>query len=351
MFDIYLAISTIRWSYYMKISTLNCVENAPSYKIQNATSFESRYGSPAYKIEQRLAQKGIESEFLDNLLVADCTRKTVAIFEKIFGKRLLSKSIKFTPINPYAYGDCSWSDSAIRINSRLECFDSKEKLSEEMKKSKNIFFLPDEKSTTHYLGAFIHELAHSVHFNHLKETHLGFMISRFHEARIPNAIGRLITKYKLGKYSAENMNEFMAERITKDIARNLNSKDEFVGSTLDLKYSDIFKRKWNCRYICPQAYIDYYTQQVWAGDINGAEAIAKKIEQYLLAVEKAENPQEVKLPVIETTLKTIERPQEEARIKRDNVLGYIDAFFGAIVPPPVTKLVDKLNDVKIKLER
>ena len=125
-------------------------------------------------------------------------------------------------------------------------------------------------------------------------------------------------------------------------------REIFVGSPLDVRYADIFERKWNCRYICPQAYSDYYTQQVWMGDINGAEEVAKKIAQYLFELENAENHQTVEFPTIETTLKTIERPIENARVKQDSVLGYIDAFFGKNIPTINT--IDKLNDIKIKLK-
>lgn len=191
-------------------------------------------------------------------------------------------------------------------------------------------------------------MGHAAHFEHLKENSLGFMISRLNEAKIPNAIGRLITKYKLGKYAATNMNEFMAERITKDIVKSLDSNDIYTGSVSDVQYSDIFSRKWNCRYICPQAYIDYFTQQVWMSDINGAERVAKQIEEYLAEIEKAENPQAVEFKPIVTTLKNVERPQEEAHIKQDSALGVLDAFFGRTMP--TIDAIEKMHDIKITLK-
>ena len=324
--------------------------NSTNNKIPN---FRSAYGTYAYGVERELLEKGIKAEFRNNMLVASCTKRTIEIFEKLFGHKLVSKNINFAPIEAdifgnESYGVCYFEDSSVVINSSLRCFDSKHALGEEMKMSKNIFFLPNEKSTTHYMSTFIHEMGHAVHFSHLRDNHQGFMIPRLQEAKIPSAIGRLITKFKLGKYAATNLNEFMAERITKDIASNLNSEDVFVGDIKDVNYSDIFARKWNCRYICPQAYLDYYTQQIWGADINEADKVVKMIEEYLVQVETAEKPETVPVPEPVVTLKTIERPKEEAKVKQDTLLGKIDAFFGRNLSTP--RIIDEKNDIKMKLK-
>ena len=96
-----------------------------------------------------MQQKGISAEFSNNMLVANCTKRTVEIFEKIFGNKLLSKKINFSPMQAdifgnESYGACYFEDSSVLINSSLRCFDSKYALEEEMKKSKNIFFLKEK---------------------------------------------------------------------------------------------------------------------------------------------------------------------------------------------------------------
>ena len=52
-------------------------------------------------------------------------------------------------------------------------------------------------------------------------------------------------------------------------------------------YSDIFSRKWDYRYSSPQSYIDYFTQQVWNGDIEGAKRVGQQAEEYLKSIEAA----------------------------------------------------------------
>ena len=310
-------------------------------------NFTSSYGTRALEIERNLAQKNIVSEFKNNSFVAECTQKAVKIFSDVFGEKSLPKRIEFKDLPADRYGECTLDGEIININSALPCFNSKAELAIEMMKAKNIFFLPDDKSTTHYLRTFIHELGHSAHANNLRERNLGFIAEKLQETQIPNAVGRLITKFKLGKYSATNMDEFMAERISKDITKSLNLDDEYIGSLTDLKYSDMFERKWNCRYITPQAYIDYFTQQVWNGDIEGANRIAALMKDYLEALQIAEYAQEVERPVIETTLKTIERPRANARLKQDSLLGRIDKFFGKVFSTP--NYLENKNEIKIKL--
>ena len=53
------------------------------------------------------------------------------------------------------------------------------------------------------------------------------------------------------------------------------------GRYWDVDYSSIFSRKWNYRYSSPQSYIDYFTQQVWNGDLDEAKRVGDKVEQYL----------------------------------------------------------------------
>ncbi len=60
---------------------------------------------------------------------------------------------------------------------------------------------------------------------------------------LPNAVSRLIAKFKLSEYANYNLKEFMAERISKDICKNLSYSDSFVGNRKNLDYSNIFYNK------------------------------------------------------------------------------------------------------------
>lgn len=332
----------------MKISTIiPSQRNAFSTTSNSSINFTSKYGTKAFEIEKALAEKNISCEFKDNNFVAECAEKTVKIFKQLFGEKLLPRSIDFDNI-PGAYGAYSIDKDSVIINSSLSCFNSKKELATEMAQAKNVFFLPDEKSTIHYLRTFIHEFGHSAHLKNLQERNLDFVGDKLRNTKIPNVVGRLITKFKLGKYSATNMNEFMAERIAKDIVKNLNKDDEYIGSPLDVKYSDIFERKWNCRYITPQSYIDYFTQQVWNGDVEGTEKAVAQMKNYLQAIQIVENPLTIGRPAIVMALKTIERPKEEAAIKKVSFWGIIDAICGKLISTP--NCIEKKNQLKIRLE-
>ena len=134
------------------------------------------------------------------------------------------------------------------------------------------------------------------------------------------------------------MTEFMAERISKDICTRLDAGDNFIGNVRDLDYSNIFTNKWNCRYITPQSYLDYYTQQVWNGDIEGAGKTLKKMEEYMAAIDNGH-----RISAVE-----IERPRSGATLKQDSFLGRIDEFFGRIFG--TSEGLDNHNKLKIDSE-
>ena len=78
------------------------------------------------------------------------------------------------------------------------------------------------------------------------------------------------------------------------------------------------------------------------------DKVVKMIEEYLVQVETAEKPETVPVPEPVVTLKTIERPKEEAKVKQDTLLGKIDAFFGRNLSTP--HIIDEKNDIKMKLK-
>lgn len=177
------------------------------------------------------------------------------------------------------------------------------------------FLLPNEFSSLHPACTFIHEFSHSAHKDNLSKK-WSYPISIMNELRnmqVQNSIGRLITRYKLGNYSLDKrggMNEFMAERMTQDICKKMSDYAWlFSGNYRDFDYSNIFERKWNCRYSTPQAYLDYYTQQVWNGDIREAENAAGKVERYL---------------------EEIERPNYQSETKQEGFRGFVDRLAGRV---------------------
>lgn len=126
------------------------------------------------------------------------------------------------------------------------------------------------------------------------------------DVHVPTGIGKLITKFKLSEYAVEgDMREFLAERMTKDICGGITDNMWVPYKDIDVDYSNIFSKKWNYRYSSPQSYIDYFTQQVWDGDIDEANRAGDMAEAYLAELEGAQrvpSAVEVTGAAIETVL-------------------------------------------------
>ena len=100
------------------------------------------------------------------------------------------------------------------------------------------------------------------------------------------------------------MCEFLAERMAKDVCAGLTDDMWVKYKDIDVKYDDIFNRKWNYRYSSPQSYIDYFTQQVWNGDIEGAKRVGDDANEYLAELEsqKVAPAIEIASSVVETVI-------------------------------------------------
>lgn len=98
-----------------------------------------------------------------------------------------------------------------------------------------------------------------------------------------------MTKWKLGLYANTNLNEHMANRIARDICNNYDSDYElYEGDEDDLKYADIFDRKWGkLDPIHPQSYLDFYDQQIWNAGVGGY--IGGDGEYHNLKIKEAED--------------------------------------------------------------
>lgn len=96
----------------------------------------------------------------------------------------------------------------------------------------------------------------------------------------------------------------MAERATHDICDALTPDRWLYWRPVEtVNYSNIFQRKWNCRYTSPQSYLDYYTQQIWNGDIKMSMEAVDRIRIYL---------------------EEIDRQTEAARLKQKSFWGVVD---------------------------
>ena len=273
--------------------------NVARYNTTNRISFKNLI--KAIQIERNLKKNyNMDCNFRSSGFVAECTMQVVKLFNELFGRSSLPDSAEFLAFSKKFGEDDNTlgmhvanfdKTNAVFFNSDCKCFKTKNKLKFGEMSQKLIWWHP----TGHYLQTFVHEFAHSAHYKNLCENSCPDVMSLLRTTRIPTAVGRLITKFKLGRYSATNMNEFMAERITKDLCKNLNSQDMYVGNKKNIDYAKIFSNKWQYRYSSPQSYLDYYTQQVWNGDIEEAKNIAGEIEIYLKEIEAKEV-----LPVVQT---------------------------------------------------
>lgn len=312
-------------------------------KKQNVNFESSRiFGYNAFKIETELAKKGVRAEFNNNSFVAESVKKTCLLFEELFKGLKLPEIVDFKSLgkdNKDTYGQHSAFYHEIDINSDNDCFKSKKALSREMQQYRRFFYMPEWLSTSHYLHPFIHEFAHNAHYRNIEKRGNDYAWGWMSVETLPNSIAKLITKFKLSKYANYNIKELMAERITKDICKHLNSEDVFKGNKKNMDYSHVFDNQWNCRYSTPQAYLDYYVQQIWNGDRDGANNAAKQAQTYLAELEQTET-------IAQTHLSEIERQDYNAEIKQHSLVGIFDAFMGFITPQMTT--LDERNQIKPK---
>lgn len=272
------------------LSVFGAVANKKNVK------FGSYNPNAARKIEQEIARNGIKCNMKGNDFLAECCNKTINVFQKLFKHSYLPSKLSYTEMSKSTYATFDKYSNEVSLNRSHDygCFYNMENLKKEAKKLYNPI-LPGWTSSNHPAHIFVHEFSHAAHWNHLKERHGKSnaikVMEGLHYTPVPTAIGRLITKFKLSKYAANgNMKEFLAERMTKDICDGLTDEYWVTYKNIDVDYSNIFSKKWNYRYSSPQSYIDYFTQQVWDGDIDGAKRVGEDATQYLKKLEATNAP-------------------------------------------------------------
>ena len=279
----------------MRVGQITNIQSNRSNVVSDSISFGTYNPSAAKKIEKELAQKGFMCDVKGNDFVGECYKKTVAVFNKLFGKPYMPKKLAYEELYEGAYGvyDCIANEVSINKYYNYGCFENMDKLKAKAREMHG-FILPGWNSSKHPGHVFMHEFAHAAHWHHLRfrngQENAMKVWQGLVGTTVPTGIGRLIAKFKLSEYAVEanDMCEFMAERIAKDVCRGLNEDAWTQEKPIDVKYDNIFSRKWDYRYSSPQAYIDYFTQQVWNGDIDGANRTGRMAEEYLKEIESAE---------------------------------------------------------------
>ena len=267
----------------------NC-KNKPTC-IHNNTSFQSKLIN-CRRIQNDIYDKyHVSCYFSDNEFLANCVSKTVKLFNKLFGASYLPSRVSYESLSAGIEGVYKNFKNEIAFNSKSKTYKNKFHLKVSSLSGWN-FLLPNDKSSLHSAHIFTHEFGHCAHWHHLESRHgvdsAQKVWTDLEGYMVPDSVGKLIIRYKLGNYAvdSEDMCEFMAERIAKDICDNLSGSSWKLNKQPDIDYTDIFQRKWEYRYTNPQSYLDYFTQQVWNGDTEEALIAADRIKYFLKLVDE-----------------------------------------------------------------
>lgn len=322
-----------------KKDNYQCTDMKDKKQSFNNISFGSMIFTKAKKIEKELATRGMSCEFHNNSFVGDCVKKVSTIFENLFGADALPENVNFRKLNFGILGTCNPVTKEVAFNSNHPCFDNIDNLTKQAKKTHKILF-PNDFSSLHPAHTFVHEFSHNAHWEHLYSRN-GYdnalkVWKGLIGVGVPTSIGRLITRFKLGNYAvdSQDMCEFVAERMSKDICKAMDKDNWNLTKSVDVEYSNIFNRKWHYRYTSPQSYVDYFTQQVWNGDIEEAKRAGDMAEQYLRELDAME---------LRESLAITEKITEEVPI-----LNKITSFF-ANMSRKFTKKRDEKNKLKLNL--
>ena len=239
------------------------------------------------ELEKHGVSKSIDWQY-SNVFLQECYLKVVKVFEKLFGNNYLPSRISYE--NLYSEGTYAVYDhnyDAVIANAEMDSFDNMKKLKKVIKDN-NSFFRPNHFSSKHPAHIIVHEFCHAAHFKNWQSIfkNKSETIKRWKDTKnteVPSSFGRLVTKYKLGSYAitGNDVAEFLAERMAKDICGAMDKKTWELNRIPDVKYETIFDRKWKEHNACPQAYIDYFTQLIWNGQTKGVEPLSEQVELFL----------------------------------------------------------------------
>lgn len=339
----------------MFVASIKCFEK--NDLVNNSSNRQISFGeynpTLARRVEAELAKKGITCSVGDNGFIAECYQKVVAVFEKLFGQSYLPKKLLYDDIDESAYAQYEKYFDTVTLNKKYNygCYYNMDSLTAEAKKNYNSI-LPSWASSKHPAHTFVHEFSHAAHWHHLNQrhnfTHAVKVMEGLHYTQVPTSIGRLITKFKISKYAANsNMKEFLAERMTQDICEGLTDTMWIPYKDIYVDYSNIFSKKWNYRYSSPQSYVDYFTQQVWNGDIDEAKHAGQLAAAYLADIETSK---------VSTTVQKIatalDYTPSSATPENKPLLFKIGSFISSTllgINEDVTAHLDKKNKLDLKL--
>ncbi len=275
-------------------------------KKADKTAFKGRELRNASDVEKLLNKMGIKSSFKGSSLVADCSYKMVKVFEQYFGKKSLPREINFLSFKedaPYEKTDCTlgWFkpySHKVEFNKDQDCYESRAKLKTSTIANRIGYIIMPYSSTSSYLSTFAHEMGHCAHYQRILDTSRTSSFAdkcwdTLSEKKVPEGIGKIMTIFKLGYYATGKdgggLCEHMANRIARDICNNYDSYYElYEGDEDDLKYADIFDRKWGkLDPLHPQSYLDFYDQQIWNAGVGGY--IGGDGEYHNLKIKEAED--------------------------------------------------------------
>ena len=274
----------------MRIMSINNTSlNKTKDTVNNTVSFKTYNPTAARRIEQELA---IQCHTAGNDFVAECYKKTVDVFEKLFGKKYLPTKLGYKTMEDEVYGMYSNTSNQVTVNDvfNYDCYYNLDNLKREVKKRYNPV-LPSHFSSGHPAHIFVHDFSHAAHWNNLEQKNGYYNASKVWHGlvgtNVPTSIGKLITQFKLSEYAVRgnDMCEFLAERMAQDICNGLTDNAWVLHKNVDVDYSNMFEKNWKYRYTTPQSYIDYFTQQVWDGDIEEAKRTGDMVENYLADLE------------------------------------------------------------------
>ncbi|MBQ4114385.1 hypothetical protein IJD34_03165 [bacterium] len=283
--------------------------------------------TPTQMISKEISSKyGIITDFAECLNVAECSKKMIEIYDSIFGKEYLPSKIAYVAIGSGTTIDAATynliNTSAIEFNSNLHddyysslramIFHSDIESLEDDEKALNEIIPIKTYSSSHPFHTYVHEFAHSAHNYNIYKNNGDVQRTLIandllNSRKLPTKIAQFFSRYKLGEYSNVNLKEFMAERISKDICENMDQNGVYTPPKEPLNYDNLFDRKWNSRFSCPQAYLDYYLQQVWTGRL---ELINATEETLLLQIAQLE--------------------RQQVKVKQGELIGKLDYAFGKI---------------------
>lgn len=275
-------------------------------KQANKTSFKGRELRKASDVEKLLSEMGIKSSFKGSDLVADCSYKMVKVFEQYFGKKSLPREINFLSFKEDAPSENTDStlgwfkpySHKVEFNKDKDCYKSRAKLKTSTIANRIGYIIMPYSSTSSYLSTFAHEMGHCAHHQRILDTSRTYSFASkcwnaLYNKTVPKGIGNIMTIFKLGYYATGKdgggLCEHMANRIARDVCNNYDSNSElYKGDENDLKYADIFDRKWGkLDPLHPQSYLDFYDQQIWNAGVGGY--IGADNEYHNLKIKEAED--------------------------------------------------------------